>query len=82
MNDGGDDDAADVGEDGGEQIEGPVPVFPWEPNEKLFRELYNMFMKRAKKGPSTFSGDVVDFHPGSFAEKWLSVNPREAFGHR
>ncbi len=63
------DDVAEGGGDGDTNIEGPVPLFAWEPNEKLFRELYNMFVKRAKNGPATFSGDVVDFHPGSSAEK-------------
>ena len=63
------DDVAEGGGDGDTNIECPVPLFAWEPNEKLFRELYNMFVKRAKNGPATFSGDVVDFHPGSSAEK-------------
>jgi hypothetical protein len=43
--------------------ESSVPLFPWEPHEKVYRELFNMFGARRKNGG--FAVRIVDFTPGA-----------------
>ena len=41
-----------------------VPLFPWEPHEKIYRELFNMFGAR-RKNDGGFVVRIVDFTPGA-----------------
>jgi hypothetical protein len=41
-----------------------VPLFPWEPHEKIYRELFNMFGAR-RKNAGGFAVRIVDVTPGA-----------------
>jgi hypothetical protein len=61
-------DSIDQGNDAELMSETPdeciVPLFPWEPHEKVYRELFNMFGTRRKNGGG-FAVRIVDFTPGA-----------------